>query len=206
MARIFTMGLSCFRMPARTAPSRLGMLTSVTTTLISPILAAKRATASEPSLAMSTLYPWRDGIQMAALCGQLGRRQVHPERGAPPDLGLQADEAAVVLHDAAHGGKAEPRALAGLLGRVEGLPNVRKGLWRDSRARVLDVQDEPGARHGAVDLLCGALIKHAVLRPEAQHAANGHRVAGVDAEVQENLVNLRRVGHDGPQVGREILV
>ena len=54
MARIFTIGLRCCTMLARMAPSRLGMLMSVTTTLISLLREAKSATASEPSPAINT--------------------------------------------------------------------------------------------------------------------------------------------------------
>src|ERR1035438_10872410 len=89
-------------------------------------------------------------------------------------------------------------------GREEWLPNVRERLGRDSHAGILDVEDDPGASHRAVNLLCGSLVEQAVLGPEAEHASGGHRVAGVDAEVEENLVNLRRVSHDGPEVGRNV--
>ena len=57
------------------------------------------------------------------------------------------------------------------------------------------VHVRPGARVGGVDV--------DVLGVERQRAAVGHRVARVDREVEQHLLELAVVGHDRPQVGRQ---
>ena len=51
-------------------------------------------------------------------------------------LAVNPYEAAVLLDDAVCGGQAKPRALAFILGCVEGFKDVRQMFWFDSLARV----------------------------------------------------------------------
>jgi hypothetical protein len=93
-----------------------------------------------------------------------------------------ADVAAVLVDDAGGDGEAEAGPLP--LGRVEGLEDVRAGVHRDAGAAVLDLDvDRP---------LPLARPDH---QPRALVAL--HRLAAVDAEVEEDLLELRGIGEDG---------
>src|SRR2546425_735978 len=141
-------------------------------------------------------------------CGQLLGRLVYPrqvdfDRGPPPRLRIQPDVAAALLHDAVHRREPEPRALALFLRGEERLedPRLRGGVHAD--ARVRDGEHYVGAgSHGPV-LERVALVELGVCRFDRELAAPRHRVAGVHDQVHDHLLQLARVGPDGPQVGRQ---
>jgi hypothetical protein len=85
----------------------------------------------------------------------------------------------------------------------KGLPDLRQSLIRDTRPGILDVKNDPGAGARPGNLLRHGLVQEAVFGAQPERAAVGHGVAGVDAEVEEHLVDLGGVGHDGPEVARE---
>src|SRR6266550_1240814 len=87
------------------------------------------------------------------LVGRLGRPlrqlldpwQVELEGGAMPDLAVHPDESAALLDDAVHGGEAQPRPFALLLGREERLEHVDLRLFTHPDARVRDREHDERA-------------------------------------------------------------
>src|SRR5205807_917256 len=67
--------------------------------------------------------------------------------------------------------------------------------------------DQKRARFRPFDGADVAFGEKNVFRAQAQRAAAGqHGVTRVDGEVQQNLVNLRGVGLNGPEVARHVFV
>ena len=102
-----------------------------------------------------------------------------------PGRGLDRDVAARVGDDAVHGREAEPGALARGLRGEERLEGAVGDVGLHAGALV-------GDPHGDGVALAGD--------GDAQRAAVGHRVAGVDGEVHEHLLQARAVGEDRGQV------
>ena len=135
----------------------------------------------------------------------LRARQEHAERRAFPDLRLELDAAVVLLDDAEHRREAEAGALADVLGREERLEDVLArdvvdagAVVDDREADVVTGRDIELARELRVDVRVRGL--------DDQLAAFGHRVARVDHEVREDLLDLARVRVDAIQVRLEVRV
>ena len=110
---------------------------------------------------------------------------------------------AVLVHDAVHHGQAHAAALADLLGRVEGLEHAVDHARLDARPAVAHRQlDE---RAGELLAACGAGALTA-RRPQAERdlALAAHGVARVDAQVEQHLLELHRVGLDRADDGVEV--
>ena len=92
--------------------------------------------------------------------------------------------------------------MAKLLGREERLEDLLVVFGGNARPRVRNL--EADVRSGVRPRLHGreGLVHH-VRRRQRQLPAVGHRVAGVDAEIDHDLVELRGVAFHGPEVGRE---
>ena len=107
---------------------------------------------------------------------------------------------AVLAHDAVHGGEPEPGAFALLFGREEGLEHARARRGVHTGAGIADGEEDIRARLG-IDVLLGvrAVDLHLV-RFDGEDAAVRHGIAGVDGEVQEHLVNLRRISTNRSQL------
>ena len=131
------------------------------------------------------------------------RRLLHPwqvelEDGSVPGLAVDRDVSAALLGDAVHRGQPEPGALAHLLGGEEGLEDVRLDLGGHAVAGIADREHDVGAR---LDLGMGpgvGLVQGHVAGRERQPAPVRHRVAGVDGQVEQDLLDLPRVGLDAP--------
>src|SRR2546422_6373482 len=109
--------------------------------------------------------------------------------------------AAALLDDPVHRGEAEAGALPDFLGREERLEQVCLGHLIHADAGVRDRQADVIAGGHAVTPLDVLLVERDARRPDAQPAAAGHGVAGVDGEVQEHLLELPRVGVDRARGG-----
>ena len=133
--------------------------------------------------------------ELGVMAGPVGG-QINGKGGALARLGIDLDEALVALHNADHRGQAQPRALVRRLGcekRVEDMVNDFRG---DAQAGVADLDDHefarPGPGHGA-----GKHVVHLLgIQLHRQHPAVGHGVTGVDAEVDDHLLQLGGVAHD----------
>ena len=100
--------------------------------------------------------------------------------------------------------KPSPGALAGFLGRKERIENLVLNLPGNSRAGVRHRDAHVWANFGLRIHAGIGFVEHHIFHLDGQFAALGHGVARVDAEVQQDLVQLRRVAGDGPQVGNRM--
>src|SRR5213079_1097004 len=107
------------------------------------------------------------------------RRQPHAKRRAATDFGVDIDTAAVLFDDAVY--RREAQAGAARLGREERLEDAWQDLARNPAAGIADLEADVGLE---------------ARRRDRQRAAARHRVAAVDCEVDEHLVEHRRVGLD----------
>jgi len=101
--------------------------------------------------------------------------------------------AAVVVDDAVHHRQAHSGASADLLGREERLEHSRANRFVDAAAGVGDGERRPSAAHGRAARRAGAGVR-AEGEVEADRAEVDDRVARVDAQVEEHLLDLDRVG------------
>src|SRR5262249_43613088 len=134
----------------------------------------------------------------------LGDRQVDAEDRPLADFRVDLDDPAVVPDDAVYHGQAHARPLAALLGREERLEDASTNLVGDPGARVgdRDHQVPPG---GDAAVLAGVLLVELDdARREAQYAAVRHGVAGVDREIQQDLLDLARISQDEHAVIGEV--
>ena len=127
-------------------------------------------------------------------------RQEDAERGALAGLGIHVDKAAGLLDDAIHRREAKPGALADFLGREERLEDLVDDIGRNAGAGIGDVDPHIiRRRHALVGQLRG-FIRRDVGGLHRQLAAVGHRVAGVDREIDDHLLELRDVDLDRPEI------
>lgn len=130
-----------------------------------------------------------------------GLGEVDGEGGALAGGGLDADEAAMAADDTEGGGEAEAGAAVGPFGAEEGLEDAVEQLGLDAEAGVADLADDVaaggglglGADEGGVEL--------DVFGGDFEAAAGRHGVAGVDAEVEDDLVELGGVSEDEIEPG-----
>ncbi len=132
--------------------------------------------------------------------GQVGDREVQSEGGADAFLGADADGPAGFADDPVDSGQTEAAALADGLGREERLEDVRDDIGAHAGSRVAHRELDELSR---ADLRVQAgvvLVEFGGACLDGQRAAAGHRVAGVDGEVQEDLLHLAPVCSDPGQV------
>ena len=101
----------------------------------------------------------------------------------------------MLLHDRVGDRQPEAGALADLLGREERIEDARLHVFRHARPVVVHLEDDRVLRQvvpGADDQ------RAAAVRAE-------HRLLGVDDQVEQDLLNLVRIGEDARQAGRERL-
>src|SRR5665213_2109606 len=124
-------------------------------------------------------------------------REVDAERAPLAELRRHRDVAVALLDDAVDARQAEPGALADTLGRVEGLEDAFLDLGRHAVSRVGDRQRKVAA---GLDLGRGGepiRADCALVGLDRQDAAAVHRVARVQREIEQDLLNLRGVRKEG---------
>ena len=121
-----------------------------------------------------------------------------------PISGIAEDEAAGLLDDAVDHRQAEAGALADLLGGEERLEDLLQHVRRDAGAGVLDLdQHVVGRRQFAIGEGL-ALLGRDVAGAHRQVAAGRHRVARVDRQIDDHLLELADIDLDRPQVAAVI--
>ncbi|GJD69837.1 hypothetical protein MMMDOFMJ_2775 [Methylobacterium gnaphalii] len=127
--------------------------------------------------------------------------QVEAHRGAVAKLRIDPDLPAGLAHEAVDHRQPEPRALADRLRREERLEGLGDHVRRHAGAGIGDAEREvlaglqvPVPRRTLVHPLVGGL--------DGDAAAIRHRVARVDAEVQQRVLELRGIDHHRPEAGR----
>ena len=123
-------------------------------------------------------------------------REVDLERGSFSRLAVDPEVSSALLHDAEHGRETEARALAGFLGRVEGLENPCLRRLVHSATRVGDGEHHVVTRLRRQVVARVRLVQSDVRSLDCQHASRGHRIPGVDYEVQDDLLDVTRVRLD----------
>ena len=123
-------------------------------------------------------------------------RQVHGEHRPDARRRRDGDRAPGLGHDPVSGGQTEAGALPLLLGREERLEDAGAGRGIHPLTRIADGQLDVGPRRQTERP--GALgSERDIGRLNREPAARRHRVARVDGEVHEYLLELPGVGSDG---------
>ena len=127
-------------------------------------------------------------------------RQIDTEGRSLADRGVREDETAGLLHDAINGRKPQPRSLARVLGRIEGLENLPEVFLGNTAASIrhLDQQIFAG-RHQRMIERAGIFFRH-IGRADRELAAVRHGVARIDSQVHDDLLKLVLVNLDEPQI------
>ena len=121
---------------------------------------------------------------------------MHRERGADAGLALDRDEPVALTHDAVDGRETETRPLADVLRREERLEQVRARLRRNADAVVDHAQPHVVARH-RLHVRRDVDLRSTNTRDlESDVAAGRQRVAGVQHEIEDRLLDLRRIDLD----------
>src|SRR5205085_4972107 len=124
--------------------------------------------------------------------------------GAGALLAVDEDVAARLLYDAVHRRQAETRTLADALRGEEGLEDLAAHVRAHAGAGVLHLDEDVLAFDQA--FLAGdlgfalAVALGDVAVADGDGAAVWHRVLGVDGEIDHDLIDLRLVGLDVPEV------
>ncbi len=108
----------------------------------------------------------------------------------------------MTLDDGQAGRQPQPRALAGRLGGEKRLKDLFNDRRRHAEPGVLDPHQHVGARLGLEVEADVVGIQLQVLGRQGDRAASGHSVAGIDAEVEQHLVQLGGVALHRPEPRR----
>ena len=130
--------------------------------------------------------------ELAFVLARVGGQE-HAKASALTELALDADMAAALLDDPEHGREPEPGPFAALLGREEGFEDVVEELGRDAGAGVGDLERDVGAGLEAGWAIAIAGRELALAGGDGQGPAPRHRVAGVDGQVHDDLLDLARI-------------
>ena len=130
--------------------------------------------------------------------GGIGARQIDRNGGPASDLALDADLAARLVGEAENLAEAEAGALAHRLGGEERLERAVEHFGRHPAAGVGDADPDIVAGADVADLVGG---EGHVLGRDAHQAAAVHRIAGVDREVEDRVLELVGIDIGRPGVG-----
>ena len=110
-----------------------------------------------------------------------------PERRSLAHRGLIAEVAASRGHDPIDGGKSETGPLTEFLGREEWLEQVRLNVFADAGSGVGHRDHDPTAHWEIAGIVMTNIDD---LGGKSQHAAGRHRIASIDHEVHDHLLEL----------------
>ena len=124
--------------------------------------------------------------------------QAEGETGAAARFAVHPDVAAILFGDAVDHGEAEAGAFADFLGGKEGFEDLLPHLLADARAGIGDGEFYVFPRRDVGAGGDGSGPEGDIFGGDGKRAAVGHGIAGVDAEVHEDLHDLIRIGLDRP--------
>ena len=132
-----------------------------------------------------------------------GARQIELDRGSPTDLAVDVDVALRLADEAIDHAEAEATSLADPLGREEGLEHLLEVSRRNADARVGDLDHRIASRHrfGIHRNVSG--IQDDVARLDQQFAAVRHRIARIEAEIDQRGLELGAIDMDDAEIVRE---
>ena len=116
------------------------------------------------------------------------RGQVDGECRALGGLGIHLQKPPVPLHNTHDSGKPQPRPLLRIFGRKKWIKNPVKDFRRNPGSRITHTQDHVRAGLGILNEAGVGRIHFHTLRLQGQDTAMRHRVTGVDAQIQKNLM------------------
>jgi hypothetical protein len=117
-----------------------------------------------------------------------------------PTVAVAEDEAARLLDDAIDGGQAQARALAHVLRREERLPDLLADMFGDAGAGVCHLAGHIFARRHEMGCYRAGGLLGDVVGPDRERTTVRHRVARVDGEVDDHLLELVDVGQHETQL------
>src|ERR1035438_1289463 len=129
--------------------------------------------------------------------------KINGEDGAAAELALNEDVAAALLDDAVDGGKSEAGAFAFFFGGEEGLEDAGLGFAVHALASVADRDHDVGAVFDESIFRAVRLVESDAGGADADFAAVGHGVFGVDNEIHDDLLELSGVGASATDGGSE---
>ena len=122
-------------------------------------------------------------------------RNEDAELGAAADFAVELDPAAVILDDFLSGGEAEAGAFSGFFGGEESFEDTLAIFRGDAAAVVANGDDDEGGGEG---FGTGSVGAAGVFDLELDDATFFRKsVAGIDAEIKEDLFDLGAVAEDG---------
>ena len=127
-----------------------------------------------------------------------GSGEIDYKARAAADLALHFNMPTRLLNDSDHRAEAQPGSFATLFGGEEGLEDLRPDIRAHSTSVVADAQGEILAGRNLVDLGRDGGFKGFVRGFDDNAPALGHRVARIDDEVEQYLLELTRIRLDGP--------
>ena len=131
-------------------------------------------------------------------------RDVHLECGSPSRLAVHLDEAPVALHDGADRREADACPLPGLLGGEKRLKNPGYHIRRNSCPGVGNRDGNVGAHlrfKVGTDVMS---VEGHVLSRDMDLSPFRHCVPGIDAEVHQDLMELRGIAGYRPEIRRKV--
>ena len=132
------------------------------------------------------------GFLLAGVPLETGK--VNVESGAAAGRGGDGDFAAALLDNAIDVGKAQAGAFAGVLGGEKRLEQVGLHFGRHAAAGVRDAQKSVGAGRQMARGKGARLGQREIAGFDAQDTPLRHGVAGVDGQVEDQLLHLAEVG------------
>ena len=144
----------------------------------------------------------RVGNRFAGGRGEMG--EIDAESGPLADFAVNVDPSLVLLNDAEDRGEAEAGAFADFLGSEEWLENLLKQFRRNPGSGVGDAKTDESAGPALGDLRGRGVIEFDERGLDEEASAVGHGVAGVNGEVEQDLVDHAGVGVDHQGIGGEL--
>ena len=135
--------------------------------------------------------------------GPVDTGEINGEDGAAAELALDEDVAATLLDDAVNGGKSEASAFAFFLGGEERLEDAGLSFAVHALAGVADGDHDVGAVLDESIFRAVGVVEGDAGGANADFAAVGHGVFGVDDEIHDDLFELSGVGAGAADRGSE---
>ena len=129
------------------------------------------------------------------------RREEDAEGRALGRFAGDPDEPVELLDDAVDGGESEPGPAPHFLRGEERFEDVRAHVGRHAGAGVAHLERHVVARRHRKVSRRERRVRVEVAGDDAEFAAVGHGIAGVGGEIDQDLLELRRVRDDQPQPG-----
>ena len=136
--------------------------------------------------------------------GCLLGRQVDLELGSSPHLAVHIHKPAMAFHEPHRGRETQPGSLPHPFSGEEGVKNPVDHVGGNPGAGIQDGQHHIGAGFGVRLPPQVMFVKEQIARLNLEPPAIRHRIAGVDAQVQQHLIELGRITDDGPEVIWEV--